>query len=68
MQQLLAAPEDPIKDKWPQSRIFHTNIKCENEVVKLIIDGESCANVVSQALVKKANLKSSIRTVQGCLD
>ena len=53
----LAIPTNFTEDKWPRTSIFHTNVKCRDQVVKLNIDGGSCANVVSQALVEKIKLK-----------
>ncbi|XP_040365529.1 uncharacterized protein LOC121050199 [Rosa chinensis] len=43
---------------WLRHNIFHTKCTANGKVCHVIIDGESCENIVSQEMVDKLNLKT----------
>ena len=51
----LAQPEDT--NDWRRTTIFHTWTKIGDKNCKIIVDSESCVNVVSSSLVSKIGLK-----------
>lgn len=55
---ILLAPKLEDEKEWLKSNIFSTTCSIKNSVCKLIIDGGSCENVVSQE-VNKLGLKTS---------
>ena len=46
-------------DEVQQENIFHTRCHVQNNVCSVIIDGGSCANVVSTTLVEKLGIPTS---------
>ncbi|KAI8554950.1 hypothetical protein RHMOL_Rhmol05G0135800 [Rhododendron molle] len=57
MRPLLATKGDkPNLEKLQRGQIFHTRVKCNDQVCSLVIDTGSCTNAVSEEAVKKLGL------------
>ena len=56
---ILLAPKLEDEKEWLRRTIFSTTCSIKDRVCKLIIDGGSCGNVVSQEVVNKLGLKTS---------
>ena len=50
--------EDDVDQQ--RENIFHTRCHIQNKVCRMIIDGGKCANIASETLVKKLNIKLTL--------
>ncbi|KAG2673927.1 hypothetical protein I3760_13G111900 [Carya illinoinensis] len=54
----LLTPKGDSGDDWLRTNIFHTTCAIADKVCKMIIDSDSCENVVSEEVVQKLQLKT----------
>ncbi|KAE8663201.1 putative Quercetin 3-O-methyltransferase 1 [Hibiscus syriacus] len=54
----LLNPKGDSGDDWLRTNIFHTTCTVADKVCKMIIDSDSCENVVSEEVVQKLQLKT----------
>ena len=47
-----------VEKRWLRNNIFHSIGTVDEQVCTIVIDGESCDNVISQALVDRLKVKS----------
>ncbi|XP_059632678.1 uncharacterized protein LOC132275240 [Cornus florida] len=58
IQRALATPRVESNEHWLRSNIFKTRCKSQGKVCKIVIDGESCENIISQEMVNKLKLQT----------
>ena len=58
---LHATPRD---EDWRRSSVFYTYVAHEGKSYKLMIDGESCVNIISMTTVEKMVSKLNPTTIQ----
>lgn len=45
-----------VDDTWKCTSIFYIVVKCEDEVSKIVTDGDNCMNVISTTVHDEINL------------
>lgn len=59
VRRILAAPRVKESD-WRRTTIFQTLVTCGKDLLKLVIDGGSCMNVISASAVERLNLPTEL--------
>lgn len=58
IQTSFATSNQDCSDDWLCHNIFTYRCKCQGKICSLVIDSESCANIVSLEMVNKLKLKA----------